>query len=1011
MNLPDLRTLRDPNRSVPRWVPYLMSLGLAVLLLLIYAATYVLVTDRFLTLEADGMTRDIARATDGLGGDLRALNSKAGDWSNWTDTYDFMAGANPDFLAVNIVDNTYQQLEINFILLVRPNGQLAFGGGFDLDLGQEIPVPASMLDHLAPASTLMGGVSGLTEASGLLTLPEGPLLVASRPILDSEGRGPNHGRLIFGRFLDDHLLRELADEVHLALRAFPLDTLPAEGHEAAVAARLSPSHPTSVEAVGPDSLLGHALLMDVHGEPALLLEVGTARPIYQQGQATLANFGLILLVLGVFGIVVSHRMVSRILRSRQERLEAERRYHNAIDQSLDGFAMVDPSTRRVLEANAALAALADRPLDSLASTDLAELLDVPAATLDSWAQAMLAGGVVRGVDVQLRRSDGRRTPVEVSASVLVLGTGPCLAFILHDLTERQQAQHALLESEERYALAARGANDGLWDWDLRAGAIHYSDRWKQMLGYKPEQIGPDLEAWLGRVHPDERDRVRLALQAHLDGTSPHFESEFRILHRDGQYRWMLCRGLAVTDEAGAAARMAGSMTDITERKFVEQQLVHDAMHDALTGLPNRALFADRLGRAQERARRHEASSFAVLFLDLDRFKVINDSLGHQAGDQMLEEIGRRLVRATRAEDTVARLGGDEFAILVEEVPNATVATRVAQRIEAALNATMTIRGQEVFPAASIGIALYNAGYTQPGEILRDADIALYRAKALGRGRHEVFDTELHEQAVALLQLESDLRRALRENEFRLVYQPILTLDRSTPYGFEALLRWQHPTRGLLPPSEFIALAEETGMIVPMGAWVLREATRQARAWQTAWNRGGRLTMSVNLSSRQFAHPDLATQVQTALAESGLDPASLTLEVTESVLIDNPRSAQELLQRFSSLGIRLALDDFGTGYSALSYLHRFPFDTLKIDRSFISGIDANGKDPAIVKAIVALADNLGMEAVAEGVETEAEEAMLRTLHCKYVQGFRYARPMQPQDVMAWLAQPESEPEPA
>jgi diguanylate cyclase (GGDEF)-like protein len=468
---------------------------------------------------------------------------------------------------------------------------------------------------------------------------------------------------------------------------------------------------------------------------------------------------------------------------------------------------------------------------------------------------------------------------------------------------------------------------------------------------------------------------------------------------------MLCRGLAVTDESGVATRMAGSMTDITERKLAEQQLVHDAMHDALTGLPNRALFADRLGRAQERARRHEGSSFAVLFLDLDRFKVINDSLGHQAGDQLLEEIGRRLVKATRAEDTVARLGGDEFAILVEEVPNATVASRVAQRIEGALNAAFTLRGQEVFPGASIGIALYSPGYSQAGEILRDADIALYRAKALGRGRYEIFDAELGQQAVALLRLESDLRRALRENEFRLVYQPILTLDRSTLHGFEALLRWQHPTRGLLPPAEFIGLAEETGMIVPLGAWVLREATRQAQAWQSAQPSGHRLTMSVNLSSRQFAHPDLVAQVEAALAESGLDPVSLTLEITESVLIDNPRAAQELLERFSALGIRLALDDFGTGYSALSYLHRFPFDTLKIDRSFISGIGADGKDPAIVKAIVALADNLGMEAVAEGVETEAEETFLRQLHCRFVQGFRYARPMTPENVIAWLTQPQ------
>jgi len=1009
--MPGFRQLTDPNRSVPRWVPYLMALGLAALLLLIYGATYVLVTDRFLTIEADGMTRDIARATDGLQGDLRSLNSKAGDWANWTDTYDFMVGDFPEYLDVNIVDNTYQQLEISFILLIQPEGDLAFGGGFDLARGQSIPVPASVADHLAPGGELMGGPSGMASLTGIVSLPEGPLLVASRPILDSEGRGPSHGRLIFGRFLDDNLLKELADEIHLGLRAFPLDSLPAEGHEGAVAQRLSASNLTFVEPVGPNSLHGHALLMDVHGEPTLLLEVETPRPIYQQGQTTLATFGLILLVLGGSGVVVSYRTVNGLLHSRQERLEAERRYHNAIDQSLDGFAMVDPATHRVLEANGALATLAARPLESLPSTNLGDLLDLPVATLDAWTQTIQTGGVVRGVEVHLRRSDGGRTPVEVSASVLALAGGPCLAFVLRDITERQQAQHALRESEERYALAARGANDGLWDWDLRAGAIHYSSRWKQMLGFKPDQIGSDIEDWLGRVHPDERDRVRLGLQAHLDGTSPHFESEFRILHRDEEYRWMLCRGLAVTDDSGVAARMAGSMTDITERKHAEQQLVHDAMHDALTGLPNRALFTDRLGRSQERARRHEGTSFAVLFLDLDRFKVINDSLGHQAGDQMLEEVARRLVQATRAEDTVARLGGDEFAVLVEEVPRLAVASHVAQRLQEALSAPMTVRGQEVFPSASIGIALYKPSYNQPGELLRDADIAMYRAKSLGRNRHEVFDTELHQQAVALLQLESDLRRAVRENEFRLVYQPILSLDGSRLHGLEALLRWQHPTRGLLAPGEFIQVAEETGAIVSIGAWVLREATLQARAWQRAYPGPEPLTMSVNVSSRQFAHPDLPRQVEGALAESGLDPSCLTLEITESVLIDNPLAAKKLLDRFSALGIRLALDDFGTGYSALSYLHRFPFHTLKIDRSFITGINNQGKDPAIVRAIVALADSLGMDAVAEGVETQAEEDLLRQLRCKYVQGFRYARPMNPEAIEAWLARPEAQPEPA
>jgi diguanylate cyclase (GGDEF)-like protein/PAS domain S-box-containing protein len=849
----------------------------------------------------------------------------------------------------------------------------------------------------------MGGESGADDLTGVVNLPEGSLLVASRPIFDSEGNGPSHGRLIFARYLDQALLRQLADETHLDLKLH-LVAQPPDGHEVAIAQRLSPSNPVVVEAIGPDLMDGYFLMLDVYGDPLLMLEVETPRPIYQQGQATLASFGLTLLVLGSSGAVASYLLLSRLLRSRQQRLEAEQRYHTAVDQSLDGFAMVEAPGRRVLEANAALAALAGRPLTSLPAATLDDLLDVPSATLDEWVEAILKGAVIHGQEVHLRRLDGGRTQVEVSASVLYLATGPCLAFIFRDITERQQAQHALRDSEERYALAARGANDGLWDWDLRTGAVHYSDRWKRMLGFSGDQIDSDIEAWLGRVHPDQQAHIRMALQVHREGTSPHFESEFRMLHRDGEYRWVLCRGQAVFDPSGAATRMAGSLTDITERKRAEEQLIHDAMHDSLTGLPNRALFLDRLGRALERSRRHAGSSFAVLFLDLDRFKVVNDSLGHLSGDDVLREVARRLVDCTRAEDTVARFGGDEFAVLVEEVSTAASASRVALRIETALGQPILLREQEIFPAVSIGIALNHSSYLQPGEILRDADIALYRAKALGRGRHEVFDADLGEQALALLHLETDLRRALRDGEFRLVYQPILSLDHRTLHGFEALVRWQHPTRGLLQPGEFIPLAEETGLIVPMGAWVLREATRQGRLWQDARPASEPLTMSVNLSSRQFSHPDLPALVEAALSESGLPPSCLELEVTESVLIDNPQAAQQVLERFREMGIRLALDDFGTGYSALSYLHRFPFQTLKIDRSFISGIDPDGKNPAIVRAIVTLAENLGMEAVAEGVEQESEEDLLRQLHCRYVQGFLYARPMDPQAAEQWLRLP-------
>ena len=567
----------------------------------------------------------------------------------------------------------------------------------------------------------------------------------------------------------------------------------------------------------------------------------------------------------------------------------------------------------------------------------------------------------------------------------------------------KRAQEALRESEQRYALAAQGANDGLWDWNLTTNNVYYSARWKAMLGYQEHEIGENPEEWLGRIHDADRDRVSEEIAAHQRRATPHFESEHRMLHRDGTFRWVLSRGLAVHDAAGKALRMAGSLTDITEAK----------VSDPLTGLPNRLLFIDRLGRAIKHIKRRKDALFAVLFFDLDGFKMINDSLGHLAGDQLLVGVSTRLEKSLRSSDTVARfgqgftmarLGGDEFTVLLEDLKDSADAKKAADRLMKELTSPFVLGGKEVFTSVSIGIALSNPSYEEPEEILRDADTAMYRAKSLGKARYEVFDADMRASVMARLQLETDLRRALERGEFENYYQPIVSLASGEIVGFEALLRWQHPTRGLVGPHEFISVAEETGLIRDLGWWNLREACQQMAVWRKKFDNYSELTISVNLSAKQFVQRNLVEEIRLLLEEFQLPAETLKLEITESTVMGDPAAAVRMLEEIKALGISLAIDDFGTGYSSLSYLHRFPLDTLKIDRSFISGMDWEGNEGMeIARTILPMANNLRLDVIAEGVETAEQLASLRNLRCKYGQGYYFSRPLTADAAAALLAE--------
>ena len=567
--------------------------------------------------------------------------------------------------------------------------------------------------------------------------------------------------------------------------------------------------------------------------------------------------------------------------------------------------------------------------------------------------------------------------------------------------ERVRADHALRESEQRFALAVAGANDGLWDWDLVNDAVYYSPRWKSIIGYGEGELGQSIDEWFGRIHDDDRISFRSALSAHLDGRTEHFEHEHRLHTKDGIELWVLCRGLAIRDEDGQASRVAGSLTDISQRKHAEEQLIHDALHDALTTLPNQALFMDRLDLALKRFVRNEERLFAVLFFDLDRFKTINDSLGHVVGDELLRHVARRVEKFLRPGDTLARLGGDEFAILINDVSESYHATHVAERVHELLREVFIVHGHEIYTSASVGIALSTLQYDRPEEIIRDADLAMYRAKTSGHARYEVFDSAMHESALALHRLETDLRRGVDGSEFALHYQPIVSLESSRIMGFEALLRWNHPQWGLVNPDYFIDVAEETGLIVPIGWWVLRESAKQARIWQDMFPMDPPLSMSVNVPGKLIVQPDMVKTLASVLDDCRMPASTLRLEITESAIMHHGAESLRALWALREMGVQLHVDDFGTGYSSLSYLQRFSYESLKIDRSFVSSIDAERQDSAIVGAIIALGASLGITVIAEGVETLKQLETLRSMRCPEAQGFWFSKPLDNNGIGALL----------
>jgi len=559
----------------------------------------------------------------------------------------------------------------------------------------------------------------------------------------------------------------------------------------------------------------------------------------------------------------------------------------------------------------------------------------------------------------------------------------------------EEKTRRLSESEQRYALAAAATKDGLWDWDLVTGRVYFSPRFHELLGLAAGTLGDTFERLLARVHPEDAPAVRAAWQPLAAGGAESFTIEFRAVPDQGEVVWILVRGILARDAAGTAVRLAGSASDITERKFYEHRLVYQATHDFLTGLRNRSFLIEWLG--ERMAAGSDRLPLALLFVDLDGFKVINDSLGHVVGDHLLIAVARRIEQQLAEPEFVVRLGGDEFVLVVSGDERAALVK--AGALDAALRQPFHLDQMELRLTASIGVAIDDGLSDDPVSLLRDADIALYRAKEHGKARTEVFNSALREAILIRHRLQNDMNRAIETGEIFLVYQPIVTVADGRLVGFEALVRWRHPELGLISPVRFIPIAEETGQILPLGRYVMETAAGTLERWRALRPPGRPLSVNINLSARQMWDEGY---VATLLAWLGSNPiAGLKIEVTESMTMTNPEVALAILERFRALGIPLCMDDFGTGYSSLSYLGRFPFDVLKIDKSFITDIDSLPERQRLVRGIVNLAHDLGLSVVAEGVETTAEHLILQDIGCDFAQGYLFARPLAVADAEALL----------
>ncbi|MEP6659792.1 MAG: EAL domain-containing protein [Acidimicrobiales bacterium] len=700
--------------------------------------------------------------------------------------------------------------------------------------------------------------------------------------------------------------------------------------------------------------------------------------------------GVLVGLVGIFSDVTERESSIANLR------ESEARYKMIVETANDAIWVVDANGVTTF-ANERLAILLGRPIDELVGTPVSAFHDEEGTTLSTESFAVLREGRSNRLDFRFVRPDGSEIWTLISAAPILDAHGQYTGALamLTDITERHSAEMELRSSQSRLTEAQRMARLANWSIDRTTGNVTCSDELFEMLGVDPAVGVASLERFMLLVHPDDLSRGEAFLR-HVNGESLPTADELRIITPAGQQKWLSLSVTPVVDEAGRVTEMQGIVQDISERRAAQGELAHLALHDKLTGLPNRVLFNDRLGHALIRRN----GSVSVLLLDLDGFKAINDSLGYAAGDALLVTVAKRMANALRSIDTVARFGGDEFTVLLDDAGDEE-ARQTSERLLLSLAAPIELNGRMVRAQASIGYAVGAGDEQNADDLVRDADAAMFVAKGKGGNRYEAFDTSMHAAVVARLALECDIRSAKLGTEMTLHYQPIVDLDDGHLAGFEALLRWNHPQRGMLSPADFVPIAESIGAIVPIGRWVVEEACRQASEWRDRYPKVDAFSMSVNVSARQLADPGIVDDVAHALRSSGLDPACLTLEITETMILADEEEVHERLLELKKLGVRISVDDFGTGYSSLGHLDRFPIDELKIDRSFVASLGEDSPDSGVALAVILLARSLRVDVVAEGIERKDQLIELRRSACGKGQGYYLWRPMDAQSVEALL----------
>lgn len=842
---------------------------LAIISSFLYLSSHLILLKSFSQLEQEYTSENVKRALSAISDDIQQIDTITGDYAGWDEAYAFIDNGNKAFIRSNLDDAIFPKLRLNILVYVRSSGTIVFGKAFDLRTGTESPLPPPLVKQLTANSRLVRHPSNNSVVSGVLLLPEGPLLIVSRPVLTSSYKGPIHGSLIMGRFLGADEIRRLADLSHLTLSVFPLNSPRRAAETAHILPPLSTTRPILVRPGSGKTITGYGLIDDIYGRPALIAKVDMQRRIYAKGEEAVQYFLICFLGFCLISSLTGYTLYAKLLTSRRARKDTEKRYRSVISQASDIILLVDIHSRRILEANIAFQRLLGYAPDEAVQLTLYDIMEDDRSGVDWHVGRILSEKVCFLGEHTVKGHDGNRVEV-----------------------------------------------------DLNANLVSYGDQ---------------------------------------------------------QVICMVIR-------------------DISERKRFEGELMHMAHHDALTGLPNRTLFFDRLRQGlykKERSRK----MLAVVYLDLDRFKIINDTLGHHTGDQLLKEVADRLRGVIRKADTISRLGGDEFTIIVDEIATPADSVLVAEKILSVFAAPFQLEKEEMFVTASMGVTLYPTDGDTAEKLLKNADTAMYHAKEEGRNTYQFFSEEMNIRVSERLSMETGLRNALARNELLLYYQPRVNTATACIVGVEALIRWQHPEKGLILPDAFIPLAEETGLIVPIGEWVLQTACAQARVWQDAGL--AQMRVSVNISCRQFTHNNLTASIRSVLQETGLEPSSLELEITESVIMLNPERAISLLNELKEMGISIAIDDFGTGYSSLSHLKRLPADILKVDKSFVRGIPGNKSDETLVATIINMGHNLGLGLVAEGVESKEQLHFLEQHNCQEMQGYYFSKPLPVEPLQALL----------